>query len=86
MSKLWSAKWPIETGIYWFYGWRTMWERNQSPLSPRLLCVTIRQGNNGLFATAEGAFIHESDHPIGMWQPINYPMVPSIDDINESNS
>lgn len=84
--RLWSAKTPVATGYYAFFGWPFGSRRGVDP--PRRLLVSARSGHgySSLLYEAEGHFIYPqtsgADRAIGVWAVLDVPDVPTEDDLN----
>lgn len=75
----WTTEWPVEPGIYWFYGWRFGYDERL----PELSFVEVRSlrnatGGFSLTGITRGHFMYEQEGHEGAWLPAELPPLPQL--------
>ena len=81
----WSRDWPQENGLFWFYGYRFRYDKDEGR-APELCLVDIHEtAQRGQFTyAAHGHFLYEAGEATGVWQKAVLPALPQKRGTNES--
>lgn len=80
MEHQWSDKFPIEVGIYWFYGWERNYYKTERSPQMYLTEVTSRTDITGkvTFTGTSGVSFLLETLCVGYWMKAEYPKPPDI--------
>lgn len=79
IEMVWSKKWPVKKGWYWFYGWTAKPGRLIKQL-PRMTLVQVRHARKKtpIYIT-EGRFLFRAEGAAGLWASAELPEPPRLD-------
>lgn len=73
----WSEEFPTEKGNYWFYGWTSSFENDET--EPRMRFVKIIVLDDGsLYVVADGQLMFKCEEPKGKWAKADVPNPPKL--------
>jgi hypothetical protein len=83
----WTTEWPIEEGLYWFYGWiygRKLDKEPKLELVKALWLGSVEKGSMSF--TTNGGFLYKSEGGEGYFQKIIQPALPDLSQLVKETS
>jgi hypothetical protein len=71
MAENWQTLWPIEEGLYWFFG-----VAHKCEVENRLRVVRVRGAGERLFYIVDGSFLYKSEGATGVFLRLLEPQIP----------
>lgn len=77
----WTAEWPTEPGLYWFYGWLWLnknWETEGR--KPEFDLIKVHKNSRGdVICITNGNFMFKEERHMGLWKLVDLPELPDLD-------